>query len=326
MKRPARWMLCFTLLCAIPVSAQMIGQSQQQGGGRTVSGFIAFMGGTPTAARVTVESSNRSINRTLFSDGSGGFSVSGLPAGEYYVTIEAPGYKAHRERIEVPPGNGVLSFQFMLRAEAAEPESKPGDPISLASLKAPADAKKEFEAGITEWKRNDLKKARGHFELALKKHPEFPEALWALAQLDIAEGQAPRAVERLRQAVKVSPLFYEGHLSLSKVLSGDGQAADSLASAESAVSARPDRWEGHYQKGLAALSLNRLELVDQCITKIDELGQGKVPDTRLLRAGKFLKTNHPPEARIELEAFLKAAPEHPSAELAKRILAQLPPG
>jgi len=327
MKRPALWTLWFTLLIPLPSFGQIFGQSQQQGGaGRSVSGSISFMGGTPVAARITVESSNRAINRTLFSDGSGGFSISGLPAGEYYITIDAPGYREHRERIEVPPGNGILTFQFILRASATQPDSKPGDPISLASLKVPADARREFEAGLADWKQNNLKKARERFEAALSKHADFPEALWALAQLDIAEGQIPKAVERLRQAVKLAPTFYEGHLSLSKVLSEDGQAADSFASAESAIQARPDRWEGHYQKGLAALSLNRLELVDQCVSKIEELGQGKVPDTRLLRAGKLLKTNHNPEARVELEAFLAAAPGHPNAALARRVLAQLPPG
>jgi tetratricopeptide (TPR) repeat protein len=310
--------LTFSFL-VVPAFPQILGQGSQQSQGRMISANISFIGGAATAVQVTIESANRSINRTLFSDTSGGFSASGLPPGEYYITLEAPGFATNRTRIEVTPGNGVLVFQFMMRAQPLE-VAGPGNPISVASLKVPAPAQQEFEKGLAEWKKNRAKEARQRFESALQKHERFPEALWALAQLDIAENQPSIATDRLRKAVEFDPAFYHGHLSLSRLLNQSGESAQSLEEADKAIAARPELWEGHYERGIAALSLNRLQLAEESLSRVAELGKGKVPEARLLRSGLLLKANNLVGARTELEAFLKEAPRHASASLARSIL------
>ncbi|MGH9859486.1 MAG: carboxypeptidase regulatory-like domain-containing protein [Candidatus Acidiferrales bacterium] len=324
MKPPLRAFALFSALAffASAASAQIIGR-EQGGGGRTVSGSIAFMGGAPVAVQVTIESSNRSINRTMMSDGSGSFTASGLPPGEYFITLDAPGFVRQRESIDVTPGTGVLVFQFMLRPAPISTGATPGDPIAVASLKVPPAAHKEFEAGLADWKHNDFKAARLRFEKALEKHHDFPEALWAIAQLDLAEGQNRQALERLQRAVEIAPSFYHGQLSLSRVLNQGGQAQASLEAADKAVAARPDLWEGHYQRGLAALALSQTTIVQECAVKLESLAKGSLPEARLLRAGVLLQKGDYSAARTELEAFLEAAPQHPSAALASSILAQL---
>lgn len=324
MKRLSSAFALFSALAffASAASAQIIGR-EQGGGGRTISGSIAFMGGAPVAVQVTIESSNRSINRTMMSDGSGSFSASGLPPGEYYITLDAPGFVRQRESIDVPPGTGVLVFQFMLRPAPISTGATPGDPITVASLKVPPAAHKEFEAGLADWKNNDPKAARQRFEKALEKHRDFPEALWAIAQLDLAEGQTQQAMQRLQRAVEIAPAFYHGQLSLSRVLNQSGEPQASMEAADKAVAARPDLWEGHYQRGLAALALNQTAIVQECTVKLESLAKGSLPEARLLRAGVLLQKGDLGAAQAELEAFLQAAPQHPNADLARNVLAQL---
>jgi tetratricopeptide (TPR) repeat protein len=206
-----------------------------------------------------------------------------------------------------------------MRAQPVEMVT-PGNPISVATLKVPAPAQQEFEKSLAEWKKKNAKEARQRFESALAKHEKYPEALWALAQLDIAENQPSAAMDRLRKATEIDPAFYHGHLALSRLLNQLGQPAQSLEEADKAIAARPELWEGYYERGIAALSLNRLQIAEESLSKVVDLGKGKVPEARLLRSGLLLKANNLPAARTELEAFLQEAPKHASASLARSIL------
>jgi tetratricopeptide (TPR) repeat protein len=273
---------------------------------------------------VTIQSANRAINRTLLSDGSGNFSVSGLPPGEYYVTLDAEGFMPKRMTEEVPPGAGVVIWHFSMRPRQPAVTPTPGNPlVSVSTLQVPPEAEKAFKEAQGEWKNGHLKKARERFEKALALHPEYPGALWALGQLDLAEGEAGKALERFQRATQLDPAFAYAHIGMSRALGLLGRSVESLEAAEKAIAARPDIWEGYYEKGLAAVTLNQIGTAQSCAQKVDELGHGRVPEVHLLRAGILLQQQEYPSARKELEAFLEKAPKHSQAPLARNILSQV---
>lgn len=214
--------------------------------------------------------------------------------------------------------------QFMMRpAPPAKTPSSKEPVVSVATLHVPRDAQNEFAAGQRDVERKRWKEAKQHFEKALKKHAEFPQALRALALLDLLEQEPERALERLRRAVEIDASYGEAHLALSHVLNSLGRHTESLDAARKAVALRPDLWQAQYELGVAALSLGQDAVALEASERIESAAGPNVPEARLLRAGFWLKRLRYAEARAELVAFLELAPDHWLAPLAKKTLQEV---
>src|SRR3989442_14152156 len=95
---------------------------------RTVSGSVVIQGAMVGNVRVTVESASRTFHRTVIADGSGSFSIGGVPVGSCTFQLEAEGYPTQRENADIPPGPGGFLRQCPSGAAA---------PARCAPLKDP---------------------------------------------------------------------------------------------------------------------------------------------------------------------------------------------
>ncbi len=299
---------------------------------RTINGSVARQGASAGNVRITIESSSGSFRRTVYSDSSGNFFISGVPAGEYTFLLESEGYQPQRESVLVTPGTGTIMLQFLMRiAPLKAPRSSSEPVVSVQSLQVPPAAREEWEAARRELERKRWKQARAHLEKALQEYAEFPQALRLLAILDLGEQRPEQAVTHLHRAVEIDPAYAEGYTTLSRVLNFVGKCEQALGAALRAVELRPDWWQGHYERGVAALCLNRDEEAFTASERLLALGGRELAETHLLRAGVFLKREQLTEAKAELEVFLKLAPKHEQAPLAERTLKTIndqlsPPG
>ncbi len=291
---------------------------------RTISGSVVLRGTSVAPVRVRVASSTRTFQRTIYTDGSGTFSLSNVPYGQYTVDLEAEGYLPQREYVDVPPGTGPVMVQFIMSpAPPARTASSKEPSVSVATLKVPQEALSEFLTGQREAQRQRWKEARAHFEKALQKHPEFPQALRALALLDLVEQQPETALERLRRAVEIDPSYAEACLMQSQVLNRLGRSAEALEAARKASALRPDLWPAQYELGVAALALGQDSLALEASQKIEATGGPNVPEAKLLRAGVWLRSSRYTEAKAELVTFLNLAPDHRLAPLARKTLQEV---
>src|SRR6266581_6810346 len=313
----------FCVLVSIP---DRIDASPQLGGGgtRTINGSVVLQGTTVGSVRVMIESSSGSFHRTVYTDGASSFGISGVPVGQYTFTLEAEGYQLQQESVDVPPGSGILLVQFTMRPalRVANPASKESS-VSVTTLHIPPDAQIEFAAGQPDMQRQHWKEARGHFEKALKKHAEFPQALRGLGLLELREQHLEQALQLLSRAVGLDPSYAEGQLLLSHVLNILGKHTEALDAARKVVSLRPDVWQAQYELGVAALSLGQDEIALEASERIMSAAGPNIAEARLLRAGVFLKRLKYKEAKSELLAFLQLAPNHEFAPLAKKTLAEV---
>ena len=292
---------------------------------RTVSGSVVIQGAMVGNVRVTVGSASRTFHRTVFADGSGSFSISGVPVGSCTFQLEAEGYQTQRETVDIPPGSGVFLVQFLMRAAASARSPSSKDPsVSVSALSVPQGARNEFAAGQRELNRKHMQEARRHFEKALEKYAKFPQALRALALLDLAEQQPERAEKHLQSAVEIDPAYADGHFTLSHVLNELGRHREALDAAQKAIALRPNMWQAQYQRGVAALAQGQEEVVLEACERMEAGGGPDVPEVRLLRAGVWLRRQQYVEARAALLEFLRLAPNHPLGPLAKRTLEDLP--
>ncbi len=291
---------------------------------RTISGSVVLRGTSVAPVRVTVASSTRTFQRTIYTDGSGTFSLSNVPYGQYTVDLEAEGYLPLREYVDVPPGTGPVMVQFIMRPAPPERTASSKEPtVSVVTLQVPREALNEFTAGQREAQRQRWKEARAHFEKALQKHPEFPQALRALALLDLVEQQPETALERLRRAVEIDPSYAEACLTQSQVLNFLGRFAEALEAARKVTVLRPDVWPAQYELGVAALALGQDSVALEAGEKVEAVAGPNAPEAKLLRAGVWLKRSRYAEAKAELVAFLSLAPDHRLAPVARKTLQEV---
>jgi tetratricopeptide (TPR) repeat protein len=291
---------------------------------RPVHGSIMLRGGEMPAVRITINSPSRAYNTVIFSDGTGSFVIPSLPIGNYNVLLEAPGYLTRQEELDVPPGAGPVSVQYTMVAEAVANSGGSTDGfISVASLKVSGEARREYELGLKEARRQKWAEARKHFEAALEKQAAFPAALHALARLDVLENKLERAVERLEEAVRMDASFDPAQFLLSYVCNQMGRHQQALEAATKTIQLRPTFWPPHYELGYAALALGKLELAMESSARIVMLGGAKIPEANLLRAGVMLQRGQLGDARTEMQLFLERAPNHRRAPMVRMILADV---
>jgi iron complex outermembrane recepter protein len=111
----------------------------QDAGPRTLAGTILDqVGKTVEGATVTARSSSGSFTRTAPSDGSGHFSFTGLPAGNYTVETTAPGF-AKNTRVDVPVGTTATEdISITLFVDSISQSVTVQETVSLATDLAPS--------------------------------------------------------------------------------------------------------------------------------------------------------------------------------------------
>ncbi len=296
-------------------SATGLGGSVDTGSSRRIEGSIV-MSGAVAMVKIELSTASMTYHQRQFTD-SGRFVFAGVPSGTYNITLSAEGYETINETIDV---RGTTNVLYVMRPKGVEKTTIGGTrPVSAAALKVPANARKEYDAGVHDLEKHHRKQARGHFEKALAFYPGFAEALHRLALFDIAEGKEQQAFDKLQNAVKADPSFADGYVALAyvcNVLQRDREASDA---ADHAITLAPKAWAPYFEYGKASLALNEVQKADEAASRMKSL-YPSLPETHLLLAGVLLKRMSYPQARDELTQFLALAPQHRYAELAKQTL------
>lgn len=207
------------------------------------------------------------------SDKEGRFYRRGLPAVEYEIAAEKPGYQPIQDRIRLAAG---VDRQFDFKLAKASPAGA-----------------EEFAEGAAAYEKGDAAAAAASFEAALAKAPDVPEVRInlalaylrlkrtedAIAQLEKAAALAPdnprvlfqlggayvdarqndRAIDAFtrglaRQADLADPLAYEATVTLGAVYFASGRNDEAIATFEKAIAARPDAPAPKLGLGKAAFS------------------------------------------------------------------------
>lgn len=87
----------------------------------------------------------------------------------------------------------------------------------------PEDAACEFQLGQIAGAQNKADVARTHFEKALALSPSFPEAMIALAKIDVQAKQYDKAISLLKRATELQPANESAHYALMMAYRDSGQ-------------------------------------------------------------------------------------------------------
>ena len=137
--------------------------------------------------------------------------------------------------------NNLQTMSVLLKLQAAERDWAGTEHTMSRARAAGADSSAaDLVEGRLRQARGELEQAQASFERALARHPEAPEPLIALVQLDLQRNKSSQAKQRLEQVLARNPihLYASGLLGEIALIGGDQPAAENRF--REAIQRKPD--------------------------------------------------------------------------------------
>ncbi|MES2225892.1 MAG: tetratricopeptide repeat protein [Patescibacteria group bacterium] len=154
--------------------------------------------------------------------------------------------------------------------------------------------------------------AKAAFTQAVKLNPTNPTLPFALAQLEIAQGNAAAAETDLATAIGLKRDYTQAILVLSQLQVSEGKAAEALQAAEAAMYFAPNDANVLFQVGILKLGTGDAAGAVQVLTAaVNQNAQ--YANARFFLAVALATTGKNPEALAQLEAIAALSPENAQA-------------
>ena len=227
---------------------------------------------------------------------------------------------------------GNISVQRTVKVE--------GMTLSAVPYKAPKDALKAYEKGMTAAKKNNFAEASQHFAQAVKIYPKYTSAWFQLGLAHQKEKQLPEAREAFLQATSLDTRFLPPYMSLStmafearnwpEVLTFTNHILDHDSLNRTNLTAYVldldpmNCTEAYFYNAVANFELNHIEQAEKSALKAEHVDLlTHFPQLHLLLAEIFTQRNNYPGAITELQMYLELLPNAKGADALREKLAKL---
>lgn len=236
--------------------------------------------------------------------------------GNYIAEVSALGYLKAQEDILVHMAANNVTVVVNLVPEP-EPGTRPGpNVIPVLAPKAQAEIDKALEA----MRKDDLPEARKRLEKVQKMAPGHPDVYYLLGMLFLQMSDPAPAKANFEKATAIMPTHARALAALGDVYTRENNYPAAIRALEKSLEGDPDVWQ---TQGLLAQALHHEKLYERAklhAARAVELSRGKSPEVQLLLAQCLLALGQKEQARPHLEAFLKEAPNDPSAAAVRKML------
>lgn len=200
-----------------------------------------------------------------------------------------------------------------------------GNLVSANTLAAPKDARKAFQKGQDLLKKKKLDGALKEFQNAVMLYPAFSAAWLELGKLEVLNGQRDIARGSFNQAIKADPKFVDPYVQLSK-LAVDAKNWQELVDVTDKVLQLDsfDYPEEFFFNAAGHFNLHDLDEAEKSLKRAEALDtRHQIPEILNLKGLILAQRRDYPGAIEQLSAFLKAAPDSPNADTARKQLAEI---
>lgn len=301
-------------LCAIAQVDNIRGHSSART--NSVSGQLRSFDDKPIGdARVELRSveSSEMIGFT-YTSGSGAFEFDKVPKGKYEL-IASLGVIETREQITV----AEFDVQHTLRLNATT--NSPEATVSVATLKVPEKARKEYERGQSALDKQELEKAWTHAEKALAIAPNYAEALTLRAILKLSQDKAEEGMADLQGAIDANPNYAMSYLVMGAAHNRASKFQEAVRVLNRGLALQPTAWQGFFELAKASLGQGDYDAALKYVDRAVGLN-AKYPPIQLVRAHALLGLRQYNEAVSSLELYLTREPSGPNSARARRVLSQ----
>jgi tetratricopeptide (TPR) repeat protein len=243
---------------------------------------------------------------------------SNIPAGDCFIEVSAPGYKATRERAAVVDSLSERNQYFYVYLHLTSESANAGvrTPVSLNVLR-------EMDKGTEAIRKNRPDEARKHLLKASESAPQNPDVQYLLGLLEAKQSNSDAAKTRFERAVALYPTHEHALLALGELQLHENHVPEATATLERAVGANTMSYRAQFLLGAAYMQQRNYASAKPHTQKAVELGADKLPMANVLLGQILAGEGNREAARKEFEKVMHDYPKDTAAGMAKQGLDDL---
>ncbi len=196
---------------------------------------------------------------------------------------------------------------------------------SAISARAPKDARKAFEKGLDAARKNKDDEAKIQFEKAVELYPQYATAWFELGKIHEKGNHVDEARRAYTQALTADPRFINPHERMYFLAFKEAKWEEVATTTDRVIHLNPYEFpSAYYFNGIANLQLNQLDAAEKSAREAVKLDTAhRNPKASYILGLVLARKRVFGESSEYLRAYLKAAPDAPDSELARRQLVQV---
>jgi tetratricopeptide (TPR) repeat protein len=200
-----------------------------------------------------------------------------------------------------------------------------GSSISVTSMLAPKNAKKDYEQGLQALLKNNLTDAAKDFEKAVAAYPKYADAWVSLGKVRLEQQSPEPAHDALVKATEADPKLVEPYLELGLLAAKSAKWEESGGYLDRAVELDPiDFPQAWYTDAVANYNLKKYDAAEKSARAAVKLDQHHVnPRSDYLLGLVLAEKKDYAGAAAELTIYMKLAPNAPDLAHVKDQLGEI---
>jgi tetratricopeptide (TPR) repeat protein len=296
------------------------------GGGNILQGTVHLPSGQPGGRLQIRIASQVSGDRVHMTDEGGHFAFSGLPPGDFTVSIDREEvFKPVSQTLSVIQafGSPPRTYYMQLRLEY-----KPGQELAPGVINAqfsevPQNALIIYNKGVELAGQGDHRGAIEQFKLAIAEYPQFMLAFNEMGVQHLRLGELQLADEALLKAVELKPDAFAPVMNRGMVLFHLKRYSEAAGVLKKAVHLNAEAPVGHYFYGQALANLGLFDQAEKELVIALKSGQAEMNEGHRILAIIYNSRGDKKKAVTHLEAYLKGNPKAADAEQLQALVKQL---
>src|SRR6267378_3261821 len=245
-----------------------------------------------------------------------------LGSGEYTAVVDAPGYLAASERVNITlPNQQEQVIVTLKRDNDSLMVSAPAGPPMLSPK-----LQKELSRAVEALHANNLDAAQKRLDAAYRLAPSNPEVNYLRGLLADRQGNLASAQASWEKTIGLDPKHNLALLGLAAILARRADFAGAKGYLERVLQSDPNSWHAHQ---LLSVICVRQRDYQEAVTHAErslDLGKSLANSVRLTLAEALMAQDQRERAAATLQAFLKAGPPPAQGEIANGLLRKLASG
>jgi len=198
-----------------------------------------------------------------------------------------------------------------------------GATISASELNIPSKAKRELDKGMEAFSRGDFNKAVLQFQKAIDLYPKYSQAYYNLGVTQMKLGERSHAKDAFQKSISVNDRFAPGYINLARLAAADTDVPQAAALLNKALQIDPNNLEALVLLAKVQLMNHELDQALATARKVHGMPHEGYADVHLVAADVLVLENHPQDAIVEYETYLKEFPTSPQAPQVRQVLVKL---
>jgi tetratricopeptide (TPR) repeat protein len=202
--------------------------------------------------------------------------------------------------------------------------SKSDAVVSVTSLQAPGNARKEFEKGKVQLDKGKLEDAEASLRKAVDEYPRYAEAWYFLGNVQTAKKDSAAAHTSYEQAQKADPSYPPPYLPLARAAALAHQWQDALVYSDRLIALDAAKYPmAYYYSATANYNLNHLPEAEASALKAENLDKAHAEPRLEIQLGLLYTAKQNYSAAAEhYRTYVQLVPDGPLTAQVKSDLAK----